>query len=77
MPHDVTLISTIAVGLAFAFAGGFAAARFGVPPIVGYLLAGIAIGPFTPGYVADAHLAPQLAEIGSAPMDCRDGGRAL
>ncbi len=64
MPHDVSLISTIAVGLALAFAGGFAAVRLGVPPIVGYLLAGVAIGPFTPGYVGDMHLAPQLAEIG-------------
>ncbi len=64
MPHDVSLISTVAVGLALAFAGGFAAVRLGVPPIVGYLLAGVAIGPFTPGYVGDTHLAPQLAEIG-------------
>lgn len=64
MPHDVSLISTIAVGLALAFAGGFAAVRLGVPPIVGYLLAGVAIGPFTPGYVGDMRLAPQLAEIG-------------
>ena len=64
MPHDVSLISTIAVGLALAFAGGFAAVRLGVPPIVGYLLAGVAIGPFTPGYVGDMHLASQLAEIG-------------
>ena len=64
MPHEVSLISTIAVGLAFAFVGGFAAVRLGLPPIVGYLLAGVAIGPFTPGYVGDTHLAPQLAEIG-------------
>jgi monovalent cation:H+ antiporter-2, CPA2 family len=64
VPHEVSLISTIAVGLAFAFAGGFAAVRLGLPPIVGYLLAGVAIGPFTPGYVGDTHLAPQLAEIG-------------
>lgn len=64
MPHDVSLISTIAVGLALAFLGGFAALRLGVPPIVGYLLAGVAIGPFTPGYVGDMRLAPQLAEIG-------------
>ena len=64
MPHDVSLISTIAVGLAFAFAGGFVAVRLGAPPIAGYLLAGVAIGPFTPGYVGDTHLAGQLAEIG-------------
>lgn len=64
MPHDVSLISTIAIGLALAFAGGFVAVRVGLPPIVGYLLAGVASGPFTPGFVADPHLAPQLAEIG-------------
>jgi len=64
VPHEAPLIGTIAVGLAFAFAGGFLAARVGLPPLVGYLLAGIAVGPFTPGFVADVHLAPQLAEIG-------------
>ena len=64
MPHDTSLIATIAVGLAFAFVGGFAAARLRLPPLVGYLLAGIAVGPFTPGLVADTKLAPQLAEIG-------------
>jgi K+:H+ antiporter len=64
MPHDVSLISTVAVGLTFAFAGGFLASRVGLPPLVGYLLAGIAVGPFTPGFVADGRLAPQIAEIG-------------
>lgn len=62
--HDVPLIATIAVSLAFAFVGGLVAVRLRLPPLVGYLLAGIAVGPFTPGFVADAHLAPQLAEIG-------------
>jgi CPA2 family monovalent cation:H+ antiporter-2 len=64
VPHDVALISTVAVGLALAFVGGFAAHRLGLPPIVGYLLAGVAIGPFTPGFVADSRLAGQLAELG-------------
>ena len=64
MSHESSLISTIAVGLAFAFVGGFIAVRLRLPPLVGYLLAGIAVGPFTPGFVADVHLAPQLAEIG-------------
>ena len=64
MPHDVALISTVAVGLALAFVGGFAAHRLGLPPIVGYLLAGVASGPFTPGFVADTRLAGQLAELG-------------
>jgi len=64
MSHENSLIATIAVGLAFAFIGGFIAIRLRLPPLVGYLLAGIAVGPFTPGFVADVHLAPQLAEIG-------------
>jgi K+:H+ antiporter len=62
--HDVPLIATIAVSLAFAFVGGLLAVRLRLPPLVGYLLAGIIVGPFTPGFVADAKLAPQLAEIG-------------
>jgi CPA2 family monovalent cation:H+ antiporter-2 len=64
VPHDVSLISTVAVGLTFAFAGGLLAVRVGLPPLLGYLLAGIAVGPFTPGFVADGKLAPQIAEIG-------------
>ncbi len=64
MPHEITLISTIAVGFVFAFAFGFIAARLHLPPLIGYLLAGVMIGPFTPGFVADAALAGQLAEIG-------------
>lgn len=64
MPHDVSLISTIAVGLGLAMVLGFLAARLRLPPLVGYLLAGIVIGPGTPGFVADIGLAGQLAEIG-------------
>ena len=64
MPHDISLISTIAVGLSFAFVGGIVAFRLRLPPLVGYLVAGIAVGPFTPGFVADVELSPQLAEIG-------------
>lgn len=63
MPHDTDLIGTVAVGLTAAFVGGLLALRLRLPPIVGYLLAGVAVGPFTPGFVADAELAPQLAEI--------------
>ena len=62
--HEVPLIATIAVSLAFAFVGGLLAVRLRLPPLVGYLLAGIVVGPFTPGFVADAKIAPQLAEIG-------------
>jgi CPA2 family monovalent cation:H+ antiporter-2 len=64
VPHDVALISTIAAGLGFSLLGGFIAQRLGLSPIVGYLLAGVAVGPFTPGFVADTHLAQQLAEVG-------------
>jgi CPA2 family monovalent cation:H+ antiporter-2 len=62
--HETSLIATIAIGLAYAFVGGFVAIKLRLPPLVGYLLAGIAVGPFTPGFVGDAHIASQLAEIG-------------
>jgi len=64
MLHEQALIATLAVSLALAFAFGLVAARLRLSPIVGYLVAGIALGPHTPGWVADVHLAPQLAEIG-------------
>jgi monovalent cation:H+ antiporter-2, CPA2 family len=54
----------MAASLVYALAGGYIASRVGLPPLLGYLLAGVAVGPFTPGFVADAKLAPQLAEIG-------------
>jgi CPA2 family monovalent cation:H+ antiporter-2 len=62
--HEIALISTVAVGLVYALICGYIASRLRLPPLVGYLLAGIVVGPFTPGFVADAKLAPQLAEIG-------------
>jgi CPA2 family monovalent cation:H+ antiporter-2 len=64
MEHDVTLISTVAVGFGLALALGFVAERLRLPALVGYLVAGIAIGPSTPGFVADVGIAAQLAEIG-------------
>jgi CPA2 family monovalent cation:H+ antiporter-2 len=64
MPHDISLISTIAVGFAFAFVFASIANWLRLPPLVGYLVAGIAIGPYTPGFVADPKMASQLAEIG-------------
>ncbi len=64
MPHHAPLISTIVVGLVLAFAFGALAHRFRLSPLIGYLLAGVLVGPFTPGYVADQGLANQLAEIG-------------
>lgn len=64
MPHDTSLIGTIVAGLGVAFLMGAAAHRLRISPIAGYLLAGILVGPFTPGIVADTGLAMQLAEIG-------------
>jgi CPA2 family monovalent cation:H+ antiporter-2 len=64
VPHDTPFIATIAIGLGLAFLFGLAAQRFRLPPIVGYLAAGIAAGPFTPGYVADPKIATELAEMG-------------
>ena len=64
MHHDIALISTMAASLVYALVGGYIASRLRLPPLLGYLLAGVAVGPFTPGFVADAKLAPQLAEIG-------------
>jgi CPA2 family monovalent cation:H+ antiporter-2 len=64
MPHHTPLISTIVAALVLAFILGAIANRFRVSPLVGYLLAGVLIGPFTPGYVADQGIANDLAEIG-------------
>ena len=64
MHHDVPLIATVAMGFVLAFVFGFAADRLRLPPLVGYLLAGIAVGPFSPGFVADAGIAGQLSEMG-------------
>lgn len=64
MPHETTLIATIAGAFVFAFALGLLALKLRLPPLVGYLVAGIVIGPFTPGFVGDLGLAAQLAEIG-------------
>ncbi|WP_257166546.1 YbaL family putative K(+) efflux transporter [Bradyrhizobium sp. SRS-191] len=64
MPHDTPLIATIVAGLGLAFVFGALAQRFRFPPLVGYLLAGVAVGPFTPGFVADQALATELAELG-------------
>lgn len=64
--HDNTtpLISTMAVGLVLAFLLGILANRLRISPLVGYLVAGVMVGPFTPGFVADTQLAPEIAELG-------------
>src|SRR6187399_401014 len=64
MPHDTPLISTIVGGLVLAFIFGAIANRLRMPPLVGYLLAGVVVGPFTPGLVVDTKIATDLAEIG-------------
>ena len=64
MQHVPPLVSTLAIGLVLAFSFGVLAHRFKLPPLAGYLVAGIVIGPFTPGYVADQNIANQLAEVG-------------
>nr|WP_297532399.1 YbaL family putative K(+) efflux transporter [uncultured Roseateles sp.] len=64
MEHNVSLISTLAAGFGLALILGFIAERLKLPALVGYLLAGIAIGPATPGFVADVGIAAQLSEIG-------------
>ena len=64
MHHDTDLINIVAVGLGLAFVLGMLANKLRLSPLVGYLVAGIFVGPFTPGFVADQELANQLAEIG-------------
>jgi CPA2 family monovalent cation:H+ antiporter-2 len=64
MQHHTSLIATIVAGIGLAFVFGTIAQRLRLSPLVGYLVAGVLIGPFTPGYVADQTLAPQLAELG-------------
>jgi len=64
MPHSVPLITTLAVALGLALVLGFLVTKLRLPAIVGYLVAGILIGPATPGFVADVGIAGQLAEIG-------------
>ena len=64
MHHDTPLISTIVAGLVLAYIFGMVANRLRMPPLVGYLFAGIIVGPFTPGFVADQELGLELAELG-------------
>ena len=64
MHHEAALISTIAIGFVLAFGFGYIADRLRLPPLVGYLVAGVLMGPYTPGFVADAGLSAQLAEVG-------------
>ncbi|MCK6461061.1 MAG: cation:proton antiporter, partial [Planctomycetes bacterium] len=62
--HDIGLIVTLAAGLAAALAFGFLTEKLRLSPILGYLLAGVAVGPHTPGFIADAAITAQLAEVG-------------
>lgn len=62
--HDLSLILLVTIGLAFGLLFGAITNRLGLSPIVGYLLAGVMVGPYTPGFVGDPHIATQLAELG-------------
>ena len=64
MPHNTSLIALLCIGFVMAFVLGLLAQRLRLSPLVGYLLAGVVAGPFTPGFVDDQTLAPQLAEVG-------------
>src|SRR4029079_16389103 len=64
MPHELPLITTLAAALAVAWVLGIITQKLKLSPIVGYLLAGGAIGPYTPGFVGDIHIAQQLSELG-------------
>src|ERR1700761_8835045 len=64
MAHDSPLIAILVIGLGLAFVFGTIANRLKLSPLVGYLVAGIAIGPFTPGFVADSKLTLELADVG-------------
>ncbi|MEK9939761.1 MAG: cation:proton antiporter, partial [Methylotenera sp.] len=64
MEHNISLITTIAAAFGLALSFGFIAERVKLPALVGYLMAGICIGPATPGFVADVGIASQLSEIG-------------
>ena len=64
MPHHTPLIATIVGAIVIAFVFGALAQRLRLPPLIGYLLAGVAVGPFTPGFVADQGLAAELSELG-------------
>jgi len=64
MPHETPLVALLAGGLVLAFILGSMAHRLRLSPLVGYLLAGVVVGPFTPGFVGDLAIAAQLAEIG-------------
>ena len=64
MDHNISLITTLAAGFGMALVLGLIAERLKLPALVGYLVAGILIGPTTPGFVADVNIAAQLSEIG-------------
>ncbi len=64
MPFGYSLITTLVAGFVLAFVFGLIANRLRLSPLVGYIVAGVVVGPYTPGFVADVELAPQLAEIG-------------
>ncbi len=64
--HAPSLLATIVISLAIAYLFGMAARAARLPPVVGYLIAGVAVGPFTPGFIVDPHIVTELADIGVA-----------
>lgn len=64
MHQDSILLATFVVALVAALLGGIVARMVRLPPVVGYLLGGLAVGPFTPGFIGDSHAMSQLAEVG-------------
>jgi len=62
--HELPIITLLAVGLAFALVFGYVTQRLGLSPLVGYMLAGVAVGPYTPGFVGDRAIASEFAEVG-------------
>lgn len=64
MHGDSILLATFVIALVAAFLGGILARAARLPPVVGYLLGGLAVGPFTPGFIGDSHAMSQLAEVG-------------
>jgi CPA2 family monovalent cation:H+ antiporter-2 len=62
--HDLPLVTTLAIGMSAAFVCGLIASKLRIPPIVGYLIAGVLVGPYTPGFHVDVGIAEELSEIG-------------
>ena len=74
---EFTLLDEIGIVLAFTFVGGFVATKLRLPPIVGFLLAGVAVGPHTPGFIAQEKIAREIWGYRRRPLDVRRGAAFL